>query len=103
MLSRVGIELPTMYKLGFLNNNCIGCVKARDNLDYWKRVRLHFPAIFWRMAGLERELNTTINRQTKDGIRTPIYLDEIEEGEPRGQDPKIECGLFCMSEMENLA
>ena len=26
MVSRAGIELPMMYKLGYPNNNCIGCV-----------------------------------------------------------------------------
>lgn len=28
------IEIPTMYKLGFPNNNCIGCVKG--GAGYWK-------------------------------------------------------------------
>lgn len=102
MLERVGIELPAMYKLGFRNNNCIACVKARDNLDYWKRVRLHFPAQFARMAGLERELHTTINRVTRDGVRSEIYLDEIEPGPPRGADPKISCGLFCMADADEM-
>jgi hypothetical protein len=102
MLDRVGIELPAMYQLGFRNNNCIGCVKARDNLDYWKRVRKHFPAIFGRMAKLEREIGTTINRVTKDGERRPIFLDEIEEGDPKGADPNIQCGLFCMAEADAL-
>lgn len=101
-LERVGIELPVMYKLGFRNNNCIACVKARDNLDYWKRTRKHFPDKFARMARLERELNTTINRITKDGERRPIFLDEIEPGEPRGADPDIQCGLFCMAEADAL-
>lgn len=103
MLERVGIALPAMYLLGFRNNNCIGCVKARDNLDYWKRVRLHFPEVFARMAKLERELETTINRQTKDGVRSPIYLDEIEAGDPKGSDPQISCGLFCMAEADGLS
>lgn len=101
MLDRVGIELPEMYKLGFRNNNCIGCVKARDSIDYWKRVRKHFPEQFDRTAKLERELNITINRITKDGKRTPIYLDEIEEGDPKGSDPNIQCGLFCMAEADS--
>lgn len=100
MLERVGITLPTMYKLGFRNNNCIGCVKARDNLDYWKRVRLHFPEVFARRARQERELNITINRVTKDGVRSEIYLDEIEAGDPKGADPQISCGLFCMAEAD---
>lgn len=100
-LDRVGIELPEMYKLGFRNNNCIGCVKARDSIDYWKRVRKHFPEQFWRTAKLERELNITINRITKDGERLPIYLDEIESGDPKGNDPNIQCGLFCMGEVDS--
>jgi hypothetical protein len=87
-----------MYRLGFRNNNCIGCVKARDNLDYWKRVRKHFPAQFARTAALERELKVTINRVTRDGVRSKIYLDEIPDGDPKGADPKISCGLFCSVE-----
>ena len=102
ILDRAGIELPTMYRLGFRNNNCIGCVKARDNLDYWKRVRKHFPETFERMAKLERKLETTINRITKDGERHPIYLDEIEAGDPKGADPNIQCGLFCMAESDAI-
>ena len=103
VLARVGIELPEMYKLGFRNNNCIGCVKARDSIDYWKRVRKHFPEQFERTAKLERELNITINRVTVDGERNPIYLDEIEDGDPVGRDPNIQCGLFCMSEADQFS
>lgn len=103
ILARVGIELPAMYKLGFRNNNCIGCVKARDNLDYWKRVRKHFPEIFRHRAETERRLNVTINRVTKDGERRPIFLDEIEAGDPRGMDPNIQCGLFCMAEADSFS
>lgn len=96
-LADVGIEIPAMYRLGFRNNNCIGCVKARDSVDYWKRVRKHFPEHFGRMAKIERDLNTTINRRTKDGVRTPLFLDEIEAGDPRGADPQIACGILCMA------
>ena len=102
ILDRQGISLPTMYKLGFRNNNCIGCVKARDSLDYWKRVRKYFPEQFGKTAALERELNITINRVTKDGVRSPIFLDEIEEGDPKGNDPNIQCGLFCMAEADAM-
>ena len=90
MLDRVGIPIPVMYKLGFRNNNCIGCVKARDSVDYWKRVRKYFPEQFWKTAELERRFKFTINRVGKD--KTPIYLDEIEEGDPVGRDPDISCG-----------
>ncbi len=41
MLERAGIELPAMYKLGFQNNNCIGCPKG--GRGYWNMIRKHFP------------------------------------------------------------
>ena len=100
MIDRAGIEIPTMYKLGFRNNNCIGCVKARDSIDYWKRVRKHFPEQFNRMAALERSIGHTINRIGNGDDRVPIYLDEIEEGDPKGADPNIQCGLFCIAESD---
>lgn len=102
MLERVGIEIPVMYQLGFRNNNCVGCVKARDNLDYWKRIRKHFPDRFEWYARKERELDITINRITRNGERNPIFLDEIETGDPKGADPQISCGLFCMAEADNF-
>lgn len=95
-LAANGITLPLMYLLGFRNNNCIGCVKARDNINYWKRVRKFFPDVFNRMAALERKFNTTINRRQKKGVRYELYLDEIEEGDPKGADLSVSCGIFCM-------
>lgn len=103
IIDRVGIELPAMYRLGFRNNNCIGCVKARDSIDYWKRVRKHFPDQFAKTAKLERELNVCLNRVTVKGERKFVFLDEIEEGDPVGRDPNIQCGLFCMSEADQFS
>lgn len=104
VLDRVGIELPAMYRLGFDNNNCIGCVKARDHLNYWKRVRKHFPEVFARRAAQERKLGVAINRVTRDGVRRPIFLDEIPPGDPTGPDSvKISCGLFCMAEADGFS
>ena len=102
ILERVGISLPAMYSLGFTNNNCIGCVKARDSIDYWKRVRKHFPQHYSRMANIERDIGHTINRHKVDGERVPIFLDQIEAGDPKGKDPSIQCGLFCMAEADNM-
>jgi hypothetical protein len=47
------------------------------------------------MAKLERELGHAINRVSRNGERVRIYLDEIEDGDPKGHDPNIQCGLFC--------
>lgn len=40
-LQAAGIELPVMYRLGFDNNNCIGCPKGGN--AYWNLIRKHFP------------------------------------------------------------
>ena len=103
ILDRVGIMPPFMYLLGFLNNNCIGCVKARDNINYWKRTRKYFPTVYWRRAAQERKFRVAINRITRKGVRSEIYLDEIEEGDPTGPDFAVTCGLFCMAEGDALA
>lgn len=103
ILARIGIELPAMYKLGFRNNNCIACVKARDSLDYWKRIRKHFPVEFGKMAANERKYEFALNRRTTNGERTPVFLDEIEAGDPTGPDPQISCGLFCMAEADGFS
>ncbi len=54
MIERAGIELPAMYKLGYRNNNCIGCPKG--GMGYWNKIRVDFPEVFERMAALQREL-----------------------------------------------
>ena len=54
------IELPMMYRLGYKNNNCIGCVKGQSG--YWNKIRRDFPEAFERMAKMERKLNAAINK-----------------------------------------
>lgn len=94
-VTSAGIELPEMYKLGFRNNNCIACVKARDSPNYWKRIRKYFPDHFWRMARQERELDFEINRFSIKGVKTPTFLDQLPPGDPRGKDKSHSCGVFC--------
>lgn len=44
MVLRAGIELPLMYRLGYDNANCIGCVKGGEG--YWRAIREDFPEVF---------------------------------------------------------
>lgn len=44
MVQRAGIELPLMYRLGYDNANCIGCVKGGEG--YWRAIREDFPEVF---------------------------------------------------------
>lgn len=84
-----GIELPTMYKLGFKNNNCIGCVKA-SSPGYWNKVRDIFPEVFERRAAQSREIGARLVRVR--GVR--IFLDELDPNE-RGRMENISCGPEC--------
>lgn len=105
MIHRVGIELPTMYKLGYRNNNCIGCVKG--GAGYWNKIRRDFPDRFDEMARIERELGRTICKVEgrEDGERwlERVYLDELspDQGD-YPNEPDISCGVFCLSAEQKL-
>lgn len=90
MVERARIELPVMYRLGFKNNNCIGCPKG--GMGYWNRIRRHFPETFARMAVLERDIGASCLRSNGESV----WLDELEP--TRGDmasEPNIECSLLC--------
>jgi 3'-phosphoadenosine 5'-phosphosulfate sulfotransferase (PAPS reductase)/FAD synthetase len=90
VLSAAGIELPAMYKLGYKNNNCIGCVKG--GMGYWNKIRRDFPKVFEERAKIEREIGASIIR--RDGER--IFLDQLPpDAGNYGDEPDIECGIFC--------
>lgn len=93
MLERAGIELPTMYKLGFLNNNCIGCGKG--GMGYWNMIRVHFPEIFERMIGVQDELGPgSYFFREADGTRIPLRTLDPNRGDIH-TEPNIECSLMC--------
>ena len=85
MLLQAGIELPAMYRLGYRNNNCIGCVKG--GLGYWNKIRRDFPDAFRKMSQFERQIGARIN---------PVYLDELDPRRGRYESElEIECGPVC--------
>jgi 3'-phosphoadenosine 5'-phosphosulfate sulfotransferase (PAPS reductase)/FAD synthetase len=91
LIERAGIELPMMYRLGFQNNNCIGCPKG--GRGYWNMIRKHFPDKFERMAKLQRELDVSFWLEA-DG--TPLYLDQLDPNRGVQHDePNIECSVMC--------
>lgn len=96
VIREAGIELPAMYKLGYKNNNCIGCVKGQAG--YWNKIRIDFPEAFDRMAKMERTLNAAINKTYKgDGKRKRVFLDELPPDMGRYKaEPDIECGVLCI-------
>ena len=82
-----GIQLPEMYRLGFNNNNCIGCVKGGKG--YWNMIRKHFPDTFFRMAELEKEIGATCIKG--------VSLYDLNPNEGKHDKPDIDCGLFCFT------
>lgn len=96
IVAQAGIEIPAMYRLGYLNNNCIGCVKG--GMWYWNKIRVDFPDVFERMALLERKLGFALLSDRRGGERKPLFLDELAPNRGRKQDePKIECSVFCQA------
>lgn len=67
-----GIELPMMYRLGFKNNNCIGCFKA-TSAAYWNKIRRLFPDVFERRCKQSRDLGVRLTRYKSKRI----FLDEL--------------------------
>lgn len=85
LLIQAGIELPLLYRQGFMNNNCIGCVKGGKS--YWSRVRKFYPKEFNRMEQLEIELgHTCING---------MYLKDLPLNYPMNKPIVPSCSLFC--------
>jgi 3'-phosphoadenosine 5'-phosphosulfate sulfotransferase (PAPS reductase)/FAD synthetase len=89
-----GIELPAMYRLGYTNNNCIGCVKGQSG--YWNKIRRDFPEVFARMAKLEREIGAAICKSYATGERERVFLDELPPDAGRYESElDLKCGLIC--------
>lgn len=102
LLQSEGIELPAMYRLGYLNNNCIGCVKG--GAGYWNKIRVDFPETFERMAKVEELLGRTITKATIDGIRRSCTLRELPpDAGNMMAEPSIECGIFCEMAKQDIA
>lgn len=100
LLNIAGIEQPAMYRMGYRNNNCIGCVKGQAG--YWNKIRVDFPEIFERMSKVERNLGAAICKKEgkhEDGTRwrEVVYLDELDPKQGRyEQEADIDCGVLCI-------
>lgn len=98
IIREAGIEVPNIYKLGYPNANCIGCVKATSP-TYWNHVRKVHPEVFKDRAAQSRDIGARLVQYKKKRL----FLDELPL-DARGRDMKsmtIECGIFC-EEKESL-
>jgi len=92
IIAGAGIEIPAMYKLGYNNNNCIGCVKG--GAGYWNKIREDFPEVFAQMAAVEREVGASCMK---------VFLDELPADSGRHTDLVLpECGIFCQVDFAEI-
>lgn len=97
LITRAGIELPVMYRLGFGHNNCLPCVKARSP-GYWALVRKEAPVQFARMAELSRRL----------GVRLCViggerkFIDEVPSDYPTTTPLAPSCDFLCQMMEQDL-
>jgi hypothetical protein len=102
IVDRAGLVIPMMYRLGFNNANCVGCVRAQTP-SYWNRVRRHFPETFERRAKLSRELGARLVK-LNTGERERLFLDELDPSEGAGdRDPAMDCSLLCYMAEQRIA
>ena len=108
MVVRAGIELPLMYRLGYDNANCIGCVKG--GLGYWRAIREDFPGQFETVAQAEdvviglHGMNGAILRHRSGPLAGQRFrLRELPAGPAHRGEALPACGLFCESAEQEYA
>lgn len=94
MVERAGIELPAMYRLGYQNANCIGCIKGGKG--YWNKIRVDFPARFEEVAAIEESLGPKASLFYDPKTKTRISLRQLHPDAGRDQpESEISCSFFC--------
>jgi len=90
IIEKAGIELPKVYKMGYPNANCIGCVKATSP-TYWNHVRNNHPEVFDERVEQSERIGCKLVRVK--GKR--ILLKDLKTSDFGGKMKSYECGIFC--------
>lgn len=100
IIERAGIALPLMYRLGYSNANCIGCVKGGQG--YWNKIREDFPTQFNILADVQEMIGpgAYIFRNRETGERFSLRDNPLDAGTHDEVLP--ECGSICMSAEDEL-
>jgi 3'-phosphoadenosine 5'-phosphosulfate sulfotransferase (PAPS reductase)/FAD synthetase len=87
-----GIKVPRIYKLGYPNANCIGCVKA-SSPTYWNLVRKTHPDVFKERVEASVSCGAKLVRIKGERV-TLDKLKVTDKGRPLDK-MIIDCGIFC--------
>ena len=105
MVHRAGIELPAMYRLGYENANCIGCVKGGEG--YWRAIRADFPDYFEATCLQQDEIGegSWFLRYRSGPLKDQRFpLRDLPEGPIVRNEALPSCSFFCeMAEQEYAA
>jgi hypothetical protein len=96
IINKAGIKPSFMYRLGYPNANCIGCVKITAP-QYWNHVRRTHPSIFNDRIEQSQCLGCKLVELGKQRI----MLSDLHPDEKRGRPLKtisVDCGIFCTPE-----
>lgn len=93
MVLRAGIELPFMYRQGYDNANCIGCVKGGEG--YFRAIREDYPEQFEELCKVQDELGegSYLHRNRKTDVR--FSLRDLGDGPVRRNEKLPACSFFC--------
>lgn len=100
LIEQAGITLPMMYRLGYNNANCIGCVKG--GAGYWNKIRSDFPDAFEDMARIEDAIGPSayLLRDRTTEVRIPLRQLPLDAGRHSSTIP--ECGFACERVSEEM-
>jgi hypothetical protein len=93
MIQRAGLVLPEMYRLGFNNANCVGCVKGGEG--YFNKVREVFPLRFAQLTQIQEGIGpgAYLFRNRETGVR--FGLKDLQPGAGRHDEQLPDCSFFC--------
>ncbi|OYP99306.1 hypothetical protein [Pseudomonas mandelii] len=93
MVERAGIELPLMYRLGYDNANCIGCVKGGEG--YFRAIREDFPAKFEELCLVQDDLGEGSYLFRDRTTNVCFSLRDLGDGPVRRNEKIPSCSFFC--------
>lgn len=99
IVERAGIVLPMMYRMGYENANCIGCIKGGEG--YMNKIRRDFPVEFETLAQVQEQIGpgAYLHYNRKTGVR--FSLRDLDPKAGRHNETAPSCSFFCeMAESE---